>query len=325
MRKTSRACRLNSRIPKTSLFRSKWREFVVGAICRYVLLSIPLPTKQIMIFQNLRSIRSTHSADYRPAKGENLLASDQIEWDGVGGFNVSLQGLRLERTFVDEKGTSGGRFGRIMKICRLGGPTRLSQFECKRSMRSDDEHQKCSAKESTFCRSDDFNDILSPKITMSTKSSSSDIRREVARYVLTSMLSNEDETIGPQPRNKVDVTNKGAATHQTILPTFATVNNVYENSLRRFQSYDDTIFDGIVEGITPTAPSTHENIFIAPTEGNVEDRQIETVDIPTMKYWPEVDLKTCLHSGIVGAFQKTPKHQTVTWQHKVVLSPLSSF
>ena len=277
-----------------------------------------------MMFQHLRSIRSTHSAERRQSKGDKLSISDPIEWDCVGeGFNVSLEAPCVESTVIDDK--CRGRLRRIMKICRIGGmnSSSLPAFERKCLRRNDDKHQKTPVKESKVCGSDDLNDTLSERNTLSTKSSSFDVRMKVARCVLTSLLSDDDDTMGPYQTNIVDCTNNDGKTRNTILTKSKTECNVYENSLRRLQSYDDTIFDGIVEGITPIVSSTSQHIFMAPIEGNVPGRKSGKVDNFTTKYWLNMDIKTCLPHGLTGAFQNTPANHTVSWQHKVVLSPLS--
>ena len=238
---------------------------------------------------------------------------------------MSLQAPHSKRTISDDIG--GGRFRRIMKIGRISGTSSSSLlgFERKRLRRNDDLLKELSVKESTFCSSEELIDTFSGKATISTKSSSFDVRREVARHILTSLLSDEDETMGPHPRNKVDCTCNDDGTKHTFLKKSETDCNVYESSLPRLQSYDDTVFDGIVEDITPIAFSKNESIFMELTEGNDEGRNIGAVDIPssTRKYWPSVDMKTCLQSGLIDAFQKAPESNTITWQHKVVLSPLS--
>jgi hypothetical protein len=282
------------------------------------------PIKGNMLFQQLRSIRSTHSAEHRQSKVGNIPVSDQIEWDGVGeGFNVSLQAPCSERPALD--GSGSGRLRGFMKMRRVDGRNSFSQtaFERKRLRRNNDKHHKTPVQDSKFCSSDELNDTLSEKVTLSTKSSSFDVRRKVARYVLTSLLSDEDETMGPYQRNKVDGTTNDDKSRHTFLTKSGTECNVYENSLGRLPSYDDTIFDGIVEGITPVESITDQNIFTASTKGKVPDRELGKVDISTAKYWSNMDIKTCLHNGLIGVFQKTPENHTVTWQHKVVLSPLS--
>lgn len=259
-----------------------------------------------MIFQHLRSIRSTQSAESRQSKGVNLPPSDQIEWDGVGGFDVSLQASSLEHTSADESGS--GRFRKIMNICRVGSANRSSLLERKRSRPSDDEAEMISGKKSKFCESDDIND---------------NVRRNVARYVLTSMLSDEDETMGPYPRDKDDCTcnykNTSDARYGSISYKSAKECNDFEYSVRRLHSYEDTVFDGI-EGILPQEKCSNEQKIINAAE---VVRTTGVVDATKVNFWPSVELNVCFQNVSIGVFQRTPENHTVTWKDKVVLSPLS--
>lgn len=263
-----------------------------------------------MIFQHLRSIRSTQSAESRQSKGVNLPPSDQIEWDGVGGFDVSLQAPSLEHTSTDESGS--GRFRKIMNICRVGSANRSSLRERKRSRPNDDETEMISGKQSTFCESDDIND---------------NVRRKVARYVLTSMLSEEDETMGPYPRDKDDCTcndkNTSDAQFSSISYKSAKECNDYENSFRRLHSYEDTVFDGIIEGTLPQESCTKGEKIIEAADRSEVVGTTGVVDATKVKFWPSMELNMCFQNVSIGMFQQTPENHTVTWKDKVVLSPLS--
>ena len=293
-----------------------------------------------MIFQHLKSIRSTQSAESRQSKGVILLASDEIEWDGVGGFDVSLQAPHLEENSVEESGS--GKFKRIMNICRVGSANRSSLHEQKSSRSNDDATQKISGRKPTSCDCDDHeqkssrsNDDTTQKFSerKSTPCESDDlnnnVRLKVARYILTSMLSEEEETLGPYPRDKINCTssdkNTTNAHYDSISCKSGTGCNECEKTVRRLHSYDDTVFDGIIEGILSQEISTNENTFIEAADRS-EVPVVQTagvVDDNKVKYWPNLELNMCFQNLMVGIRQPTPENHNVTWKHKVILSPLS--
>jgi hypothetical protein len=264
--------------------------------------------------------------DCRRLNGGNVTDSNNIEWDGVGeGFNVSWQGSRLKNTLIDDR--CSGRLKRFMKLCPVGrikGLT-LSASERKNLKQKVDKDPTTPIKESKVCGSDELNDTFSEKVTLSTKSSSCDIKRNVARHVLTSLLSDEDDTMGPHQRNTFKYTNNddNIAGQTFLTKSNGTECNAYNHSLRLLNSYDDTIFDGILEGTTPKVSTEHQNIFVTPTKENVTGGKKGKIDNFKMNYWPSMDMKTCIPNGFISVFQNKPEIQTISWQHKVVLSPLS--
>lgn len=264
-----------------------------------------------MIFQRLLSIRSTHSTEYVQSDGGNLPVSENVEWDGGGGFQVSLQVLHSEKKPTD--GNVSGRFRKVLNVCRVGGTVKstLRDQKQKRSLRNDDELRMTSATESTFCESNDCQDTLSEKVTVISKSSSCGVRRKVARCVLTSLLSAEDESMGPHllTVTTVDLT--------ANVSNSETECNVYENTLDELQSFDDTVFDGLLQTVAPTETNKMQNSSIAPT-----DKIAAALNFGKIT-WPCVSWRMCFDTGMNGSFQETPANQTVKWKHQTVLSPLS--
>ena len=262
-----------------------------------------------MIFQRLISIRSTHSTEYVQSDGGNLHVSDSVEWDGGGGFQVSLQVLHSGKKPTD--GNVSGRFRKVLNICRVGSTVKSTLRDQKRSTRNDEGHRMTSATESTFCESNDCQDTLSEKVTVLSKSLSCDVRRKVARCVLTSLLSAEDESMGPHQLtvNTVDLT--------ANVSNSETECNVYENTLDELQSFDDTVFDGLLQTVAPTETTKMQNSSIAPT-----DKIAAALNFGKIT-WPCVSWRMCFDTGMNGSFQETPANQTVKWKHQTVLSPLS--
>jgi hypothetical protein len=266
-----------------------------------------------MIFHNLRSIRSIRSND-RPVKDKAMLASDDIiEWDGEGGFNVSIQCRSCGKSRKDR--SDNGRFRRKINLCRSGEKSKSHKYAAG----IDNLGQKnvCRESEAT-CPADEPYDAMYGRITMSTHSSSLDIRREAARYVLTSLLSYDDAVIGKCQVEEADDTNQ--TQHKNIQHTSDTrlmLSTAEVGNVKRSLSYDDTIFDGLIEEQPYPAQEFVQNDML-------HDVPCVPTDIATIKqYWPIIDMDVCMSPLIKRAYQFTPVNHVISWQDTVVLSALS--
>jgi hypothetical protein len=270
-----------------------------------------------MIFQTLRSIRSSNERHF---KVKPFVASeDVVEWDGEGGFNVSIQERSWNKP-INDSTYSGGRFGRISRLCRSHDKNRYLKY-------IDDSSNMCpknACRKSalTMFPSDESCDVVDRKITMSTHSSSQDIRREIARCVLTSLLS-QDETGWKQSDGK-DCGAKNQEQHGIGSDTRKNryiLSTLKAGDVKRSHSYDDTVFDGIIDKAHVTEePASKEQVpkIVSSSVSRV------SANVATVKrFWPTIDTDICLPPMMNHQYQFTPINHVVSWQDTVVLSALS--
>jgi hypothetical protein len=197
-----------------------------------------------MIFPQLRSTRMTHSVELRH-EGETLPTIDIVECDGNNGFDVTLLDVTTCDDNITKHNDGDDQKGKVKKFGRFGNRNSSSQNRTK--------GRRCPTNQKRMSP-DMFNDTLSTMATLSTRSSSNDIRREVARYCLTSLLSEDEATMGPHTKEYTDAKinqEQQHPTYQSIMFKTEKERNILKNSLLQSYSSDDTVFDGVVDAYTP--------------------------------------------------------------------------
>jgi hypothetical protein len=288
-----------------------------------------------MRFPSLRSIRSTFSAESR-SKDKKLRGNDIIEWDGEGGFDVSYQ--RNERYDSLMKVESGiGNFRKIKSFCR---PVSMSISSiAKRPPRCSDEAngtgdypRNCSHESmSTYQQSNASKDALFEKITLHSQTSSRDIRREVARLVLTSLMSEDDAATGPfqstlkssDDADRYDVLIKNIHCDDRYGVPSLPISEIEPDTLHTVISQldDDSVFDGIIDEAAVNALHLDEENFREPMSRSCSDEDGDATN-NVIQYWPAFALEFCTPTmRAPNAF--TPISATVMWEDSVLLSALS--
>jgi hypothetical protein len=279
----------------------------------------------VMRFPSLRVIRSSFSLESR-RKDKKIRNVEIVEWDGEGGFNISLPGDK--RLGSLEKVNSGiSHFRRIVSLGRSGSKTTSHK---RREDHSED------SRNVTECPKGSSQESVSMMHHLYEYPTDAYEQEEVARLVLSRLMSYDDAVSKPVPKNRdrSDIDCNQAVVVEVEhdrygVPAFSNSgdDSVTLNTLHhRINSFEDTVFDGIVDDTF--AVDTHVD---ATNQDEPSPRTYAHCHFPskgireacTERFWPSIVIACFRMPTVKKTTPFTPGSGTVVWDDTVILSALS--
>jgi hypothetical protein len=279
----------------------------------------------IMRFPSLRAHRSSFSVEGR-RKDKKMRDIEIVEWDGEGGFNITLP--NDERFGSLKKAESGiDHFRRILSLGRSWSKTSSYRRHEDRSEHSQNitECPKSSSQESvslTHC----FYEYH----TNATE------RGEVAQLVLSRLMSVDDASTGPVPINQdgndsgcSEVVEVNAQQDRYGVPVLSNTedDSVTLNTLHyRMNSFDDTVFDGIVDDtivVDTFVDATNQGQSTAQTSARSRYSSRGKKASSDELFLTSIIVTCCRMPAAKTSIPFSPGSGTVVWDDTVILSALS--
>lgn len=276
-----------------------------------------------MRFPSLKSIRSSFSVETRH-KDKKIHDLEIVEWDGEDGFNISLPSD--ERLGSLKKVGSGiSHFRRMMGLGRS-----LSKSS------SPKRHEDCS--EDSRNVTDSFKGSSQGSVSLTHHfyeyPSNGSVRDEVARLVLSRLMSHDDAITEQEPKRSkgndidcIEVAGFEVQEDRYSIPVFSDSDDdsVTLNTLhRRNNSYEDTVFDGIMDdtiAVDTLFDTTNQDHPTPKTSAHISSCGRGSFN--QEPFWPSV-VVTCFRMPMEKkATPFTPGSDTVAWDDTVMLSAFS--